>query len=182
MFACWMRILQAVPDSVLFLYADNATAEINLRQTAQQYGVAPKQLVFATRVPTPAYLARYRVADLFLDTLPYNAGATASEALWAGLPVLTCMGASFAGRMAASLLTAIELPELITQSLPEYESLAIELATDAAKMAKIKAKLAENRLTTALFNTALSTRNIETAYRQMYENHKAGLTPTHIFI
>ncbi len=182
MFDSWMRILQRAPNSVLFLYAENPLAEQNLRQAAASRGIPANRLIFAQSLPLPEYLARYRTADLFLDTLPYNAGATASDALWAGLPVLTCTGQAFASRMAASLLTAIELPELITASLPEYEALAIELAAHPEKMAAIKAKLAANRLTTALFDTPRFTRNIEAAYRQMHQNHKAGLAPEHIFI
>jgi predicted O-linked N-acetylglucosamine transferase (SPINDLY family) len=177
---CWMRILTSVPDSILWLNLENDTVQQNLQQAALASGVNPERLIFAQRLPLPEYLARYRSADLFLDTLPYNAGTTGSDALWAGLPVLTCAGRSFASRMAASLLTAIELPELITNSLAEYEALAIALATDAEKMAAIKAKLAANRLTTKLFDTPLFTRNIESAYRKMYQNHRAGLPPEHI--
>jgi predicted O-linked N-acetylglucosamine transferase (SPINDLY family) len=181
-FASWMRILHEVTDSVLFLYAENPLAEQNLRLAALKNGIDDKRLIFAKRLPLPEYLARYRAADLFLDTLPYNAGTTASDALWAGLPVLTCTGRAFASRMAASLLTAIELPELIARSPSEYEALAIELAKHPEKLAAIKAKLAQNRLTTALFDTKLFTRNIETAYLKMYRNDRAGLAPQDIFV
>ena len=141
------------------------------------------RLIFAQRLAgLPEHLARHRWADLFLDTLPYNAHATASDALWAGLPVLTCRGETFAGRVAASLLDAIRLPELITTSLEEYERLAIELATNPEKLAGIKRKLAGNRLTTPLFDTKLFTKHIEAAYTAMVERHKAGLAPDHILV
>jgi predicted O-linked N-acetylglucosamine transferase (SPINDLY family) len=128
------------------------------------------------------HLARHRLADLFLDTLPYNAHTTASDALWAGLPVLTCIGETFAGRVAASLLNAIRLPELITTTLEDYERLAIDLATHPEQLAIIKSKLAENRLTTPLFDTKLFTKHIESAYTAMCERYQAGLAPDHIII
>jgi predicted O-linked N-acetylglucosamine transferase (SPINDLY family) len=127
-------------------------------------------------------LARHRIADLFLDTQPYGAHATAVDALWAGLPIVTCLGSAFAGRVAASLLNAVGLPELVTASLDEYEVLAIELATNPGKLAIIKSKLAYNRLTTPLFDTKLFTKHIEAAYLAMYERHRTGLQPEHISI
>ena len=133
-------------------------------------------------MPLPDHLARHRLADLFLDTLPCNAHTTASDALWAGLPVLTCLGETFAGRVAASLLNAIALPELITTTLEAYEQLAIDLATQPEKLAIIKRKLAENRLTTPLFDTKRFTKHIEAAYIAMYERQQAGLPPDHIII
>jgi predicted O-linked N-acetylglucosamine transferase (SPINDLY family) len=139
-------------------------------------------LIFGGNLTRSEYLARYRSADLFLDTLPYNAGATASDALWAGLPVLTCMGQSFASRYAASLLYAIGLPELVTQTQVQYEALAVELATNPLKLKAIKDKIETNRLTTPLFDTALFTKHIEAAYAKMYEGYLAGLPPDHIFI
>jgi len=178
----WMRILNAVPDSVLFLYADNKWAEDNLKLEAEKRGVSQTRLVFGARIGRSEYLARYRAADLFLDTLPYNAGTTASDALWAGLPVLTCMGESFASRVAASLLNAIELPELITTTQEQYEATAIELATNPTKLKEIKDKLERNRLTTALFDTPRFTKHIEAAYMQMYERYQADLPPDHIYI
>ena len=123
-----------------------------------------------------------RLADLFLDTLPYNAHTTASDALWAGLPVLTQIGETFAGRVAASLLTAIGVPELITSTRHAYEDLAIELATNPKKLAAIKHKLADNRLTSPLFDTRRFTRHLEAAYTAMYERHLAGLPPDHIYV
>ena len=178
----WMRILNAVPDSVLVLYAENQWAEANLKLEAEKRGVSKTRLVFGGRIERSEYLARYRLADLFLDTLPYNAGTTSSDALWAGLPVLTCMGESFASRVAASVLNAIELPELVTTTQEQYEAKAIELATNPAKLRAIKDKLEQNRLTTALFDTPRFTKNIEAAYIQMYERYQTDLPPDHIYI
>ena len=178
----WMRILNAVEGSVLFLYADNEWAKDNLICEASLRGVDSARLVFGGRIPTTENLARYRVCDLFLDTFPYNAGTTASDALWAGLPVLTLMGQSFASRMAASLLNAIGLSELITGTQEEYETLAIELAVNPKKLAELKLKLANNRLTAPLFDTPLFTKNLEAAYIKMYEHCQAGLEPEHISI
>jgi len=177
----WMRILRQVDGSVLFLYADNELAATNLRKEASQRGVDANRLVFGGRIVMPDYLARYRAADLFLDTLPFNAGTTASDALWAGLPVLTCTGEVFASRMAASLLTAIGLPELITSTQEDYEALAIELATNPERLKAIKQKLQLNRLSTPLFDTVLFTKHIEDAYTQMFERYQADLPPEHIY-
>ena len=181
-FDAWMRILKAVPESVLLLYTDIPTAANNLKIEATKRGVNPERLIFGEKLNRSRYLARCRSVDLFLDTLPYNAGATASDALWAGLPVLTCIGESFASRYAASLLFAIGLPELVTETTNEYEALAIELATNPAKLKAIKDKLESNRLTTPLFNTALFTKHIEVAYTEMYERYQADLLPDHIYI
>jgi predicted O-linked N-acetylglucosamine transferase (SPINDLY family) len=181
-FAGWMQILQQVPESVLLLLADNDTAKQNLRNAAVLQGVAAERLVFGQRLPAPEYLARYRTADLFLDTLPYNAGTTASDALWAGLPVLTRSGKSFASRIAASLLSAIGLPELITDTQADYEQLAIELATHPQQLAAIKTKLAQNRLSTPLFDIQQFTRHLETGYTLMYQRYRSGLPPTHLHI
>jgi predicted O-linked N-acetylglucosamine transferase (SPINDLY family) len=130
----------------------------------------------------PEHLARLRVADLFLDTLPYNAHATASDALWAGLPLLTCMGETFAGRVAASLLRALDLPQLVTTTREQYEATAIELASDPARLAEFKARLRRNRLTMPLFNTEQYTRHLENAYTQVYERYQADLNPEHIYV
>ena len=178
----WMRILKSVPQSVLLLYSSIKSAELNLKQEAQKRGVNPERLIFGDNLTRNEYLARCKSADLFLDTLPYNAGATASDALWAGLPVLTCMGQSFASRYAASLLYAIGLPELVTQTQSEYEALAVELATNPLKLKAIKDKIETNRLTTPLFDTAMFTKHIEVAYTKMYERYLADLPPDHIFI
>jgi len=180
-FESWMRILKAVDKSSLLLLAENSWSEFNLTREAELRGIDKARLSFAKRIPRPDYLARYRVADLFLDTLPYNAGTTASDALWAGLPVLTQIGQAFAGRMAASLLNAIELPELITNSQAEYESKAIELASNPVLMSEIKSKLGANRLTAQLFNTPLFTKHIEKAYLAMFERNQADLPPEHIY-
>ena len=181
-FDCWMRILKQVEGSVLWLFENNANAASNLRKEAQTRGVNSERLVFAERMTLPDHLARHRLADLFLDTLPYNAHTTASDALWAGLPVLTQIGETFAGRVAAGLLNAIGLAELITSTPQAYESLAIELASNSGKLAHIKRKLADNRLTSPLFDTRLFTRHIEAAYTAMYERHKAGLSPAHLYV
>ena len=182
-FEIWMRLLRQLDNSVLWLSNTNETANRNLRREAQNCGVDPSRIIFAKRVPlNEDHLARNRLADLFLDTLPYNAHTTASDALWAGLPVLTCLGETFAGRVAASLLNAIHLPELITTTLEAYEQMAIDLATHPEKLAAIKHKLSENRLTTPLFDTKLFTKHIEAAYTMMYERHQAGLSPDHIVV
>jgi predicted O-linked N-acetylglucosamine transferase (SPINDLY family) len=177
LFDVWMRLLREVPGSVLWLLEANATAAENLRREAQARGIEPRRLVFAPRVKLAEHLARHRLADLFLDTLPYNAHTTASDALWTGLPVLTCQGQTFAGRVAASLLQAIGLPELITHSLPDYEALALKLATDPALLRQIKDKLAANRLTTSLFDTDRFRRHLEAAYTTMWEAYQRGEQP-----
>ena len=140
--------------------------------------MAPERIAFARRITSsPDHLARHRIADLFLDTLPYNAHATASDALWAGLPIVTCAGDTFAGRVAGSLLRAIGLPELVTGSLDEYEALALRLARDGGLLAALRARLARNKWTQPLFDTERFARNIEAAYRQMWETWSAGRTP-----
>ena len=178
MFQLWMRLLQGTPNSVLWLSQTNSIAMANLRREAERCGINPQRLIFAPKVTDNAdHLARQHLADLFLDTLPYNAHTTASDALWAGLPVLKCLGETFAGRVAASLLRAIGLPELITTSLDGYEALALKLANDPALLATIKSKLAQNRETHPLFNTAKFTRHIEAAYITMWERYQRGEPP-----
>ena len=182
-FELWMRILRATPKSVLWLSQANAIATANLRREVERHGVSPQQLIFAPKVSDNAdHLARQCQADLFLDTLPYNAHTTASDALWAGVPVLTCLGETFAGRVAASLLKAIGLPELITTSLADYEELALKLAREPSFLAAIKAKLARNRDTHPLFDTARFTRHIEAAYVTMWERHRRRLRPEFLVI
>ena len=181
-FAGWMRILKAVEGSVLWLFQENLWAVENLQKEAEKYGITADRLVFAKRMLLPEHLARHRQADLFLDTLPYNAHTTTSDALWSELPVLTLKGQSFASRVAASLLNVIGLPELITSTQEEYETLAIELAMNPQKIADIKLKLANNRLTTPLFDTPLFTKNLEAAYVKMMERYQAGLQLDHISI
>src|ERR1700678_4535860 len=178
----WMRILKQVEGSVLWLLEDNETAANNLRREAEARGVEPARLVFARRMPLPEHLARHRAADLFIDTLPYNAHTTASDALWAGLPVLTCVGESFAARVAASLLNAVGLPELITATQEQYEAMAVTLAGNAIRLAELKEKLSRNRLTTPLFDTVRFTKHLEDAYTQMYQRYQAGLSPEHIYV
>jgi predicted O-linked N-acetylglucosamine transferase (SPINDLY family) len=173
-FDVWMRLLAAVPGSVLWLLQDNDGAERNLRREAAAHGIDPARLVFAGRASLEDHLARHRLADLFLDTLPYNAHTTASDALWAGLPIVTCLGQAFAGRVAASLLNAIGLPELVTHNLTDYEALALRLATDPAAVRAVRAKLEANRPTQPLFDTDRFRRNIEAAYLRMWETWQRG--------
>jgi len=181
-FDSWMRILSRVQGSVLWLLADNPTAKGNLIKEANARGIDSSRLIFAERMPIAEHLARHHLADLFLDTLPYNAHTTCSDALWAGLPVLTLMGSTFPGRVAASLLCAVGLSELITNTHNEYEALAIELATNPKQLEEIKLRLSINRLSTPLFNTPLFTKNLEAAYIKMVEQDKAGLERDHITI
>ena len=178
----WMKILTTVDNSILFLYAENKWVRSNLINEALKRGISSERLVFGEHLEPDEYLARYKICDLFLDTFPYNAGTTASDALWAGLPVLTMMGESFASRMAASLLTAIDLPELITSSQEQYEALAIELATNPAKLKALKTKLEANRLTAPLFDTPRFTKHLEEAYTKIYERYHADLPLEHIYI
>ena len=166
-FDIWMRLLRATEGSVLWLFAGNAKAAANLRLEAAKRGVAPERLIFAPKASVADHLARHRLADLCLDTLPYNAHTTASDALWAGLPVLTCLGETFAGRVAASLLKAIGLDALITHTLPEYEALALRLARDPVYLATLRDRLIRNRDGSFLFDTQSATRHIETAYQTM---------------
>jgi predicted O-linked N-acetylglucosamine transferase (SPINDLY family) len=176
-FDIWMRMLHSVPGSVLWLFEGNQTSARNLRAEAEARGIPTDRLVFAKPMELPDHLARQRLADLFLDTLPCNAHTTASDALWAGLPVLTCLGETFAGRVAASLLYAVGLPELVTRSLGEYEALALALATDPQRLSSIRQKLAQNRTTHPLFNTGRTTKHIEELYVRMLERSHAGLPP-----
>lgn len=176
-FDIWMRLLRAVPDSVLWLIQTNPLVSDNLRREAQARAVAPERLVFATRLPFPEHLARHRLADLFLDTLPYNAHTTAADALWAGLPLVTCTGTAFPGRVAGSLLRAVGLPELITTTAAEYEALALALARSGARLAGLREKLALNRKTTPLFDMERLAADIETAYRRMWDLWCAGAAP-----
>jgi predicted O-linked N-acetylglucosamine transferase (SPINDLY family) len=179
-FDIWMRLLGRVEGSVLWLLQDNEQAAANLRAEAARRGIDPGRLVFAKRLPLDEHLARHRLADLFLDTLPYNAHTTASDALWAGLPLLTCLGETFAGRVAASLLRAAGLPELVTATPEAYEALAMELATDAGRLGQLRRRLAENRLEAPLFDARRFARHLESAYARMVERYRAGLPPEHI--
>jgi protein O-GlcNAc transferase len=176
-FDIWMRLLAAIPGSVLWLLSDNPKAEAHLQKSAKLRGVDPERLVFAQRMTLADHLARHRVADLFLDTLPYNAHTTASDALWAGLPLLTCTGRAFAGRVAASLLHAVGLPELVTDSLEAYESMALRLGNEPAQLAELRTRLESNRLTHPLFDTDRFRRHIEQAYVTMWERWQRGEPP-----
>jgi protein O-GlcNAc transferase len=181
-FDIWMQLLKEAEGSVLWLLEGSAQSKKNLQNEARQRGIAPERLVFAQRMNLPDHLARHQLADLFLDTAYCNAHTTASDALWAGLPVLTYLGNTFAGRVAGSLLTAIGLPDLITSSLNEYRFLALELATHPEKLSSIRQRLAKNRFSQPLFNTGLFTRHIEDAFIQMWEKHQRSLRPDHIFV
>jgi predicted O-linked N-acetylglucosamine transferase (SPINDLY family) len=179
----WSRILLGVKKSVLWISENNKYFKVNITIEFEKRGIDSSRIIFAPRVELMAdHLARYALADIFLDTHPYNAHTTAVDSLKSGVPVLTLMGQSFASRVAASLLNAIGLPELITNTQEEYEALAIELATRPHKLADIKVKLAKNRLTTPLFDTPLFTKNLETAYIKMYERYQDDLEPEHISI
>jgi len=181
-FALWMRLLRQVEGSVLWLLGDPPDAIANLRQQAMKHGVDGARLVFAGRLPLADHLARHRAADLFLDTLPYNAHTTASDALWAGLPVLTCMGQSFASRVAASLLGAVGLPELVTTTSADYEALALALARQPERLEAIRRKLLANRATAPLFDAGRFAADLERAYTSMHERRRAGLPPDHLDI
>jgi protein O-GlcNAc transferase len=176
-FAVWMQILKQVDGSVLWLLESNSAFAGNIRREAARHGIAAERLVFASRLPMEEHLARLSLADLFLDTLPCNAHTTASDALWAGLPLITCRGTAFPGRVAASLLQAVDLPELITENLEAYEALARKLARDPALLQSIRGKLARNRLNAPLFDTDRFRRHIESAYATMWEIFQRGESP-----
>jgi predicted O-linked N-acetylglucosamine transferase (SPINDLY family) len=176
-FEIWMRLLHSVPGSVLWLFEENASAADNLRSEAQARGIAAERLVFAKRVPLHTHLARLKQADLVLDTLPYGAHTTASDALWVGVPVVTCLGTTFAGRVAASLLEAVESTELITPSLQDYEARARALAQDAEALSRIRTTLTGKRETCTLFDTARITRHLEAAYEEMSRRQQRGERP-----
>ncbi|GAB6141657.1 hypothetical protein JCM14076_23860 [Methylosoma difficile] len=177
-FRVWMAILKAVPHSVLWLFAGNPQVRDNLVREAQRQGVEEARLIFTQKVPYQHYLANYPLADLFLDTLPFNGGTTVSDALWMGVPVLTCSGQAFAARMAGSLLRALGLPELVTDNLADYQATAIKLATTPLLLADIRAKLAQNRHTYPLFKTDLFCRHLESAYQQAWQNYQNGQPPS----
>jgi predicted O-linked N-acetylglucosamine transferase (SPINDLY family) len=181
-FDSWMRMLQTVKGSVLWLLAGNPISTINLCAEAKNRGIDPSRLIFAERMKLEEHLARHQLADLFIDTFPYNAHTTTSDALWAGLPVLTLIGKSFASRVAASLLNAMELPELITLTQSQYESKAIELANNPFMLAEIKEKVKRRRLTSPLFNAHLFARHIESAYEEINKRYINGKKPDHIYV
>jgi predicted O-linked N-acetylglucosamine transferase (SPINDLY family) len=180
-FDVWMRLLARIRGSVLWLTRMDELTHANLRREAAARGIDPERLIFAPRVGGMAdHLARQRAADLFLDTLPYNAHSTTCDALWTGVPVVTCAGTTFPGRVAASMLKAAGLPELVTSSLEDYEALALALATDPARLSSIRRKLADNRATCPLFDGDRFRRHIEAAYTTMWDIYRRG-EPPHSF-
>ena len=180
MFGSWMNILHAVDESVLWLVSGGSMAERNLKKEAELRGVDSERLIFAEMVPLADHLARLTLADLALDTRIYNGGATTSNALWAGIPLITLQGNHFVSRMSASSLTAIGLPELIVSSLEQYEALAVRLAKNKQELKMIKQKLEKNRMTEPLFDTPRFIKNLESAYRQMWDIYQAGESPRQI--
>jgi predicted O-linked N-acetylglucosamine transferase (SPINDLY family) len=172
-----MRVLKQVPRSVLWLLEANRWAVENLRREADRAGVDPARLVFAPFVPQSEHLARMRAADLVLDTRPYNAHTTSSDALWVGVPVVTCPGETFASRVAGSLLVAIGAPELIAASAADYEALAIRLARVPAELAAVRRKIERNRVFAHMFDTPSYAHNLEQAYELIWANHAAGNPP-----
>jgi predicted O-linked N-acetylglucosamine transferase (SPINDLY family) len=181
-FNAWMEILSKTENSVMWILVDNTLSSKNLQLEAKKNGVSRDRLIFSERVDISTHLSRLPLADLFLDTSPYNAHTTASDALFMNLPVLTLIGESFQARVCASLLTAIGIPELITHSLEQYKNVAIELANNGQKIIELKAKLKNNISIMPLFNTKLYTQNLEKAYKKMYEDYCAGLKPRDIYI
>jgi predicted O-linked N-acetylglucosamine transferase (SPINDLY family) len=176
-FDVWMRLLAQLPGAVFWLYVDNKVAISNLRKEAEARGIDPNRLVFAAKLPLADHLARHRLADLFLDTLPYGGHTTASDALWAGLPLVTCLGRSFPSRVAGSLLRAVGLPELVTENLEAYEKLALALAAEPQRLSEIRRRLAQNRLSAPLFDGERYRLHIEAAYSEMFEFWRRGEKP-----
>jgi predicted O-linked N-acetylglucosamine transferase (SPINDLY family) len=177
-FDAWMRLLAAVPGSVLWLVADNRWVEANLKDEARRAGIDPARLIFAPQLDDPSELSHRRAADLFLDTSPYNGGATCNDALWCGLPVIACCGHGFASRMTASLLKAIGMPELVAHSLAQYEDLALTLARSPARLASLKDQLLRNKTRTTLFDTQRFCRNLEAAFGEVRRVSEAGEQPS----
>lgn len=176
-FDIWMRLLKGVPGSVLWLLGTSAVQQDNIRAEAARRGVAGERIVFAARLKPAEHLRRLGLSDLYLDNVPYNAHTSASDALWAGVPVLTCQGIAFAGRVAASLLHAVGLPELVCDTPQQYEAMALELALSPARLAELKSRLAANRTVFPLFDTARFTRNLERAFETMVALHARGAAP-----
>ena len=176
-FEVWVRLLAAVPGSVLWFLEGNFSCAANLRREAEARGVAAQRLVIAPRLPMPEHLARHRLANLFLDTFPVTAHTTASDALWAGCPLLTVAGETFVSRVAASLLRAVGLPELIAASLEDYEATALRLARNPGQLADLRVRLEANRATSGLFDAGRFARNLERAYQAMWQIHAAGEKP-----
>jgi predicted O-linked N-acetylglucosamine transferase (SPINDLY family) len=181
-FDIWMCLLNKVEGSVLWLLKSNKWAECYLKKEAKARGISGDRLIFAEKLVNSEHLARHSLADLFLDTFNVNAHTTATDALWAGLPVVTKVGLGFAARVAGSLLNAVGLPELITETEKDYEALILELATNPKKLSEVKEKLANNRLTQPLFNTELYTKHLENGYQQAYQNYFDGNLPQTIIV
>ena len=181
-FDTWMRILKKVEGSVLWLLKSNKWAEANLKREAENRGVDSDRLIFAKKMSIEEHLARHKLADLFLDTFNVNAHTTASDALWAGLPVVTKLGKSFVSRVAGSLLKAVGLPELVTENEKDYESLIIDLALNPDKLLKIKEKLLINRISQPLFDSEMYTRHLENGFKQAYDHHVNKIIPKTIII
>jgi len=181
-FSSWLRILRSTDGSVLWLFEGNLSVANNLKALAQESGVNSDRLIFAKRMDSSSHLARYQLADLFLDTFPCNAHTTASDSLWAGVPVLTIEGSAFSARVAASLLNAIGLPELVSPNQMAYEALAVKLATDPNMLNEIKIRLELNKSICPLFNTKLFTKHIEDAYMQMFDNYQSDISPENIYV
>lgn len=181
-FEGWMRIIAKSPGSVLWLYVDNEAAKNNLLTSAERQGIDPVRIYFANRVPFAEHISRLQAADLFLDTFPYNAGATASNVLRVGLPIITRMGESFPSRYCASLLNGLDVQELVCDTQQSYEALAIDLASNRDKLLAIRRKLAENRTKTSLFDTLKFVKNLESAYEAIWSRYQAGLLPDHVHV
>jgi protein O-GlcNAc transferase len=181
-FDIWMCLLTEVEGSVLWLLKSNHWAKKNLQVEAKKQGVSSERLGFAEKLSQAEHLGRHRLADLFIDTFNYNAHTTTSDALWAGLPVVTKLGQGFAARVAGSLLAAIDMPELITDTEQDYEALILDLATNPERLGAIKLKLAANRLSKPLFNTELFTKHLEDGYQRAYQHYFDGKTPEAIYV
>jgi predicted O-linked N-acetylglucosamine transferase (SPINDLY family) len=177
LFTIWMRLLREVPDSVLWLLSETEFTNANLKREASTRGIDPSRLVFGPKLPMPDHLARHKHADLFLDTLPYCAHTTASDALWSGLPLMSCMGETFVSRVSGSLLMAMGLHDLVTTTLAEYEALALHLAREAASLARLRQQVSAARSSSPLFDTHLITRHIESAFATMWQRHQTGAAP-----
>ena len=181
-FDIWMRLLKRIDGSVLWLIKDSDIGANNLKKEAQKRGVEPDRIIFADKMANAEHLARHKLADLFIDTFPYTAHTTCSDALWSSLPVVTRIGQSFASRVSASILTAIGLSELITKTEKEYEELTFKIANDKSLLNEIKKKLNKNRLTKPLFNTNLFTKNIESAFVIIHKRHHSNIPVKNIEI
>jgi predicted O-linked N-acetylglucosamine transferase (SPINDLY family) len=182
LFDVWCRLLHAVPDSVLWLVSNTAAAELNLRREANQRGIDSARLVFAKREPYPRHLARLSLADLCLDTWPFNGGATTSDALWTGVPVVTRTGRAFASRMSGSLLRTVGLPDLVTDNFADYERVAHGLAADRDALRTVRSRLSNGRATSPLFNTDRFRGHLESAYLMMWERYRRGEAPASLVV